>query len=164
MWISLFTSILLYIPLFFWGRGNITIGDKFWSFKIHRRQRNDDDGLRRHALAMIAYVQSNLSLSLNRDSRYRPTHQLSARVRYSNSSAQRRSLARVRAGEPRWEQSCPGNGARRGHGRLPLERVRQCRALSLYAPEPAAVQGRRRQRLEWEHGASVRRGDRLDRG
>ena len=57
LWSSLFTSILLYIPLFFWGRGNITIGDRFWNFKVHRRQGIDDpDGLRRHALRMIAYV------------------------------------------------------------------------------------------------------------
>ena len=57
MWTSLFVSILLYIPLFFWGRGNITIGDNFWSFKIHKQQRVDDyDGLRRHSLTMIAYV------------------------------------------------------------------------------------------------------------
>ena len=57
LWTSLFTSIILYIPLFFWGRGNVTIGDRFWNFKIHKRQVVDDpEGLRRRALSMIAYV------------------------------------------------------------------------------------------------------------
>ena len=57
MWISLFVSSFLYIPMFLWGRGNITIGDKFWDFKIHKRQKiYDPHDLRRHALAMIAYV------------------------------------------------------------------------------------------------------------
>jgi len=63
MWSSLFISVLLYIPLFFWGRGNITIGDRFWSFRIHRRQLVDDhDGQRRHSLTMIAYVVSHFPL------------------------------------------------------------------------------------------------------
>jgi hypothetical protein len=57
MWLSLLSSILIYVPLFFWGRGNITIGDRFWHFEVHKQQVLDDpDGVRRHALRMIAYV------------------------------------------------------------------------------------------------------------
>jgi len=42
--------------MFFWGRGNITIGEKPWQFEFHSRQRIEDPhGLRRYALIMIAY-------------------------------------------------------------------------------------------------------------
>jgi hypothetical protein len=43
--------------LFFWGRGNVTIGENPWHFEFHSRQRIvDPHGLRRYALLMIAYV------------------------------------------------------------------------------------------------------------
>jgi len=56
MWMALIVSLLLYVPLFFWGRGNITVGDKIWNFQIHQRGRVDDSrGSRPHSLSMIAY-------------------------------------------------------------------------------------------------------------
>jgi hypothetical protein len=56
LWVALVISILLYVPLFFWGRGNITVGDKLWSFRIHRAENVDDHGgSRRRSLSMIAY-------------------------------------------------------------------------------------------------------------
>jgi hypothetical protein len=43
--------------LFFWSRGFITIGNRFWKFKVHRRQVIDDpDGMRQEAFSMIMYA------------------------------------------------------------------------------------------------------------
>jgi hypothetical protein len=66
MWMSLFISFLLYIPLFFWGRGNVTIGENPWHFEFHSRQRIDDPhGLRRYALLMIAYVSQDFPMAVH---------------------------------------------------------------------------------------------------
>jgi hypothetical protein len=57
MWASLLISMIFYVPLSLWVRGNITLGDRFWNFRIHKRQRVEDPrGLRRHALNLILYV------------------------------------------------------------------------------------------------------------
>ncbi|TRM70280.1 hypothetical protein BD626DRAFT_423053 [Schizophyllum amplum] len=70
-WITLCASILLYIPLYFWSRGNITIDDKcWWRFSFHRIHNNphaDPTGGRRQALIMISYplVYSILVLPLS---------------------------------------------------------------------------------------------------
>jgi hypothetical protein len=59
LWVTLFVSLLAYIPLFFWSRGNITVSDKsWWKFSIHRTTDSfeDQDGHRSYALTMIAYV------------------------------------------------------------------------------------------------------------
>jgi hypothetical protein len=57
MWIALFVSLILYIPLFFWIRGNITVGRNFWDVRFHKRgELNDPDGSRRRAMRMIAYA------------------------------------------------------------------------------------------------------------
>ena len=56
-WTALLTSLIVYIPLFFWGRGNITIGDKPYKFRIHRQGHvYDPEGRRRRSLSMLAYV------------------------------------------------------------------------------------------------------------
>jgi len=68
LWVALFVSVLLYVPLFFWGRGNITVGDKFWSFQIHRAGNVDDrGGSRRRSMSLLAYplVYSCLVLPLS---------------------------------------------------------------------------------------------------
>ena len=57
MWTSFLFSLLLYIPLSLWVRGNITIGNRFWKFQFHKRQQMEDrKNLRRLALSLIAYV------------------------------------------------------------------------------------------------------------
>jgi len=60
MWLTFAVSLLLYFPLFFWSRGNITIHpDVWWKFRVHRQLKQDgevDTGThRRRALRMIAY-------------------------------------------------------------------------------------------------------------
>jgi len=58
VWLALFASLLLYIPLFFLSRGNITTDDNvWWKFHIHRRSPNAPglEGERRRSLSMIAY-------------------------------------------------------------------------------------------------------------
>lgn len=37
IWAALVTSVVLYVPLFFWSQGNITVLDRWWKFKIHRK-------------------------------------------------------------------------------------------------------------------------------
>jgi hypothetical protein len=57
MWVALFVSVIIYVPLFFWGRGNITVGEKFWDFRIHAREHvRDPEPSRQHSLNMIVYV------------------------------------------------------------------------------------------------------------
>jgi len=68
-WITLVFSFMVYIPLFFWSRGNITFDEySWWRFSIHRVSPFDDThGSRRQSLAMIAYpiVYSVLILPLS---------------------------------------------------------------------------------------------------
>jgi len=54
-------SILAYIPLFFWARGNITVStEHWWKITFHSSKKNihgiDPDGRRRRSIGMIAYV------------------------------------------------------------------------------------------------------------
>lgn len=69
LWITLFFSLLAYIPLFFWSRGNITVSEEtWWKFSIHRTANVEDPGGRRMtSLTMIAYplVYSILVLPLS---------------------------------------------------------------------------------------------------
>lgn len=60
LWITLFGSILAYIPLFFWARGNITVSlEHWWHIRFHSNKENvqgiDPDGRKRRSLGMIAY-------------------------------------------------------------------------------------------------------------
>ncbi|KIM83330.1 hypothetical protein PILCRDRAFT_819583 [Piloderma croceum F 1598] len=60
LWITLFVSILAYIPLFFWAQGNITVStEHWWEITFHSSKENiqgiDPDGRRRRSLGMIAY-------------------------------------------------------------------------------------------------------------
>ncbi|KAI4521532.1 hypothetical protein GGG16DRAFT_86885 [Schizophyllum commune] len=70
-WITLCASFLLYIPLYLWSRGNITIDDtRWWRFSIHSVKNDpqaDPTGRRKQALIMIAYplVYSVLVLPLS---------------------------------------------------------------------------------------------------
>jgi len=53
-------SILAYIPLFFWARGNITVStEHWWKITFHSSKKNihgiDPDGRRRRSIGMIAY-------------------------------------------------------------------------------------------------------------
>jgi len=56
-WLTLLVSLLAYVPLFFWGRGNITVNQRKWfKFHCHRSEDCADDlSDRRRALKLIAY-------------------------------------------------------------------------------------------------------------
>ncbi|KAF9482233.1 hypothetical protein BDN70DRAFT_801951 [Pholiota conissans] len=58
-WITLVVSFFIYIPLYFWSRGNINIDDKsWWRFSFQRSDPHASPTLkvvRRQALAMLAY-------------------------------------------------------------------------------------------------------------
>ncbi|KAJ7188935.1 hypothetical protein C8R46DRAFT_877398 [Mycena filopes] len=60
-WITLAVSILVYITLFLWARGNIQISDTaWWRFSVHRRSSSAkmdaaERARRRRSYAMIAY-------------------------------------------------------------------------------------------------------------
>lgn len=57
LWITLFISIITYIPLYFWSCGNITFDDiSWWKFTIHRADHSEElKGIRRHSLIMLLY-------------------------------------------------------------------------------------------------------------
>jgi len=57
LWITLITSIILYVPLFFWSQGNLSVDPEiWWRFRIHRRPDVlDFEGRRRRAFAILAY-------------------------------------------------------------------------------------------------------------
>src|ERR1700735_4014890 len=68
LWLTLFVSILSYIPLFFWAQGYITVDpQRWWKFRFHKRIGHDaqsddaDRQSRRRSLGMIAYVPFFLS-------------------------------------------------------------------------------------------------------
>ncbi|KAJ7045895.1 hypothetical protein C8F04DRAFT_1227946 [Mycena alexandri] len=58
-WITLAVSVITYLTLFLWARGNITISDTaWWRFSVHRSSANADPADRRRrqtSYAMIAY-------------------------------------------------------------------------------------------------------------
>lgn len=59
LWLTLFVSVLLYVPLCFWARGNISVDPRYWwIIRVHKRSDMvsiDPDGWRRRSLGMIAY-------------------------------------------------------------------------------------------------------------
>ena len=55
LWMALFTAFLLYIPLFIWSLGCITIRHN-GSFEIHRRRKVDISRARRRFFVMIVYA------------------------------------------------------------------------------------------------------------
>ena len=60
MWVNLGVSALVYIILFFWARGNITVNPTYWwKVELHKRsdmQTIDPDGRRRRSLGLIVYA------------------------------------------------------------------------------------------------------------
>ncbi|KAL0956613.1 hypothetical protein HGRIS_002749 [Hohenbuehelia grisea] len=55
LWITLGVSFLVYIPLFFWSRGNISVDEDFWCRASFHRSKDVDEKERRASFAMIAY-------------------------------------------------------------------------------------------------------------
>jgi len=59
LWFALFMSVLLYVPLFFWARGNLSVDPKcWWKFRIHTQNDIlviDPEGWKRRSLGLIAY-------------------------------------------------------------------------------------------------------------
>ncbi|KAF8893529.1 hypothetical protein BD779DRAFT_1506741 [Infundibulicybe gibba] len=56
LWITLGFSIVAYVLLFFWSRGNITVNENsWWKFKIHRRHSlsDEEDGERGYSLTLL---------------------------------------------------------------------------------------------------------------
>jgi len=58
-WITLAFSIVIYVPLWLWSRGNISINEhSWWKFTLQRADSNADPALkgnRRRSLMMLAY-------------------------------------------------------------------------------------------------------------
>ncbi|KAA1473969.1 hypothetical protein DENSPDRAFT_780811 [Dentipellis sp. KUC8613] len=56
LWITLGTSIVVYIPLFLWSQGVISVDEnRWWRFRMHPRKTHDSEPRRRFALSMLAY-------------------------------------------------------------------------------------------------------------
>jgi len=67
-WITLGCSIIVYIPLFLWSRGNLTMDENsWWRFSIHKSRLTNPSETRRQSYALIAYplVYSTLILPLS---------------------------------------------------------------------------------------------------
>jgi hypothetical protein len=58
LWVTLVSSIVLYVPLFFWSQGNLSVDpERWWRFHIHRcPDVLDFQGRRRRAFAILACV------------------------------------------------------------------------------------------------------------
>ncbi|KAH9484981.1 hypothetical protein JR316_0001885 [Psilocybe cubensis] len=58
-WVTLLFSIVVYVPLYLWSRGNITFDDhSWWKLHWHRADENTDPaltGIRRRSLIMLLY-------------------------------------------------------------------------------------------------------------
>jgi len=66
-WITLFSSILIYIPLYLWLRGNLVFDEaKWWKLHFRRTPKFDANlhGIRKRSLMMLACV-SNMFLVLS---------------------------------------------------------------------------------------------------
>ncbi|THH15654.1 hypothetical protein EW146_g4859 [Bondarzewia mesenterica] len=57
LWLALFTSVIVYVPLYFWSQGRLTVDPScWWRFRWHRPvDLQDSDGRKRRAMAMLAY-------------------------------------------------------------------------------------------------------------
>ncbi|THH21357.1 hypothetical protein EW146_g174 [Bondarzewia mesenterica] len=69
IWLALFTSFCVYVPLYYWKKGNLSVDpEKWWRFRVHPR-RADREGVQEseRALSMLAYplVYSVLVLPLS---------------------------------------------------------------------------------------------------
>ncbi|KAI9442155.1 hypothetical protein H4582DRAFT_1847844 [Lactarius indigo] len=54
IWIALFASVLMYIPLYFWTNGRLSVDPKKW-YKFHLTESDDKYPQRRAALGMLFY-------------------------------------------------------------------------------------------------------------
>ena len=56
LWLALLISIILYVPLFFWTQGNLSVDpERWWRFRIHPRPGVlEFSGRRRRAFSILA--------------------------------------------------------------------------------------------------------------
>jgi hypothetical protein len=54
LWITLFASLIVYIPLYLWAEGRLSIGDEWYQFCWSRPDQKVEYGLRRASLGMLA--------------------------------------------------------------------------------------------------------------
>ncbi|KAI0266782.1 hypothetical protein BC834DRAFT_954142 [Gloeopeniophorella convolvens] len=56
LWIALFSSFIMYIPLYFWTEGRLSVDkDKWYKFHTHKHEQRIEYSQRRAALGMLAY-------------------------------------------------------------------------------------------------------------
>ncbi|KAI0314284.1 hypothetical protein OF83DRAFT_1064113 [Amylostereum chailletii] len=57
LWAALFSSVLVYIPLYFWSQGMLSVdARRWWRFRVHRPLEVQDlEGRRRRAYTILAY-------------------------------------------------------------------------------------------------------------
>lgn len=69
IWLALFTSFLVYIPLYYWSKGNLSVDPEiWWRFRVHPRNAEGvEAGESKRAMLMLAYplVYSVLVLPLS---------------------------------------------------------------------------------------------------
>ncbi|KAH9979159.1 hypothetical protein BJV74DRAFT_131271 [Russula compacta] len=56
LWVALFTSVILYVPLYFWAKGRLSVDEEKWyKFRTSRPDRGGEYAQRRAALGMLLY-------------------------------------------------------------------------------------------------------------
>jgi hypothetical protein len=149
LWSSLFTSLALYTPLFFWSLGVITVGNRFWKFKVHRRRVIDDpDGMRQEAFSMIMCATLPTLSQVCQTLITSSCCQLSNRLWIANRTAQHRAVDRIRTGKS-WREDHPRSGISGSCGSdgLLFERDGQRWAPRRETSKSAAIDERNRRRL-----------------
>ncbi|KAI0040915.1 hypothetical protein FA95DRAFT_1646065 [Auriscalpium vulgare] len=67
LWVALFSSVVVYVPLYFWSQGTLSVSaTRWWRFHVHRpaHAQGADGARRRRALGMLAYPLSYAVLVL----------------------------------------------------------------------------------------------------
>ncbi len=55
-WIALFASVVMYIPLYLWAEGRLSIGDKWYKFHLSQPNPNVEYAQRQASLGMLLWV------------------------------------------------------------------------------------------------------------
>jgi len=53
MWLALFTSVVMYIPLYLWSKGRLSIGGRWYELHLAQPVQGADDDQRRASLGLL---------------------------------------------------------------------------------------------------------------
>ncbi len=53
MWMALFASVVMYIPLYLWAEGRLSTGDRWYKFRLNQPDPNVGSPKRQASLGML---------------------------------------------------------------------------------------------------------------